>query len=341
MNTSSSIIIALAAATAVALLAMRAVSAPPLPKYVPPIPKEYQYAPGDYPSVTFSKDGNVAMSYIATIGGTAKVQVMCNLDLTNPSSSQSTCKLLQIVHGMGEDVKSYFGMANSAWGKNPNTLVWGPRLSGTAPDATFTTWPSMGWVRGNPSTGPGGGITSFEVLDAINAALFSMFPSITKAILAGHSAGGQCLARYTGLSTLPPNFPNIAIHYFILSPSTYLWLTPDRPGPTSGCGGFNNWFLGLQNLNAYAAKTGADAILANYKSRNVTAMCGTSDTGTAMLDQSCGANAQGANRYERYKNFVSMASSVGLQHFTSQDFQGGHSISWKSTPFTAILNGPC
>jgi hypothetical protein len=284
------------------------------------------------PDVVFSKNSDG--TYTATVGGKSKLQFMCNLDVT--SSAIKPTKVFQMVHGMTRDMKGYFSMANNAWGRGSNILVWAPRfpIQSEILDSSYNYWSQMSAVTGDASNGPSN-MTSFEFLDAINGAFFKLY-SITVAVLAGHSFGGQLSARYTGLSYLPELFPKVKIYYCILSPSSFLWIVPERPNPSSSCG--NNWFYGLDRLNVYANKMGANNIYCNYMNRNVIVMCGTNDTASAMLDQSCAANTQGANRYERAKNFVALMEKLGAKNFQYEYFNGGHGTNLKGKILSSILN---
>lgn len=288
--------------------------------------------PPSLPDVVFSKNSDG--TYTATVGGKSKLQFMCNLDVT--SSSIKPTKVFQMVHGMTRDMKGYFSMANSAWGRGSNILVWAPRfpIQSEILDSSYNYWSQMSAATGDASNGPSN-ITSFEFLDAINGAFFKLY-GITVAVLSGHSFGGQVTARYTGLSYLPELFPKVKIYYCILSPSSFLWIVPERPNPSSSCG--NNWFYGLDRLNVYANKMGANNIYCNYMNRNVIVMCGTNDTASAMLDQSCAANTQGANRYERAKNFVALMEKLGAKNFQYEYFNGGHGTNLKGKILSSILN---
>lgn len=287
--------------------------------------------PPSLPDVVFSKNSDG--TYTATVGGKSKLQFMCNLDVT--SSSIKPTKVFQMVHGMTRDMKGYFSMANNAWGKSSNILVWAPRfpIQSEVIDSSYNYWSQMSAATGDASGGPST-LTSFEFLDAINGAFFKLY-GITVAVLSGHSFGGQVAARYTGLSYLPELFPKVKIYYCILSPSSFLWIVPEKPSPSSSCG--NNWFYGLDKLNVYANKMGANNIYCNYMNRNVIVMCGTNDTATAMLDQSCSANTQGANRYERAKNFVALMEKLGAKNFQYEYFNGGHGTNLKGKILSSIL----
>lgn len=274
-----------------------------------------------------------ANTYYATIG-TNMLELMCNVDLVSSSSTTFT-QLFLMVHGLTRDMTGYYGMAQRAWGSS--CLVWAPKfpIASEKSNPSQNNWSEFNWVTGEPSTG-GTGMVSYEFLDVINRTILRKFPSITTVVLAGHSSGGQYIARYTGVSVLPDFFPDRAINYCIISPSTYLWLNSERPHPTTACS-TNNWFLGLDKLNAYASKIGAENIVKNYLNRNVIAICGTQDTQTAMLDMSCGANAQGANRYERFQNFVAHMTKLGAKNFISGTVNSGHGVNFKNDILSKIL----
>lgn len=288
------------------------------------------------PVITKTSESN---TYLATIGQN-KLKFLCNIDVTNPSSASNTCIVFQMIHGIDRTAKGYFSMANNAWGKNPNTLVWAPRfpIQSEATD-NENYWSTMGWVTGDESNGPGK-MPSFQFLDSINSYFFKTFP-IKTAILAGHSGGGQSTARYTGVSYLPEMFPNVKIYYCIIAPSTYLWLTPDRPKPSDCSKNTNNWFWGLDRLNTYAAMMGSKNIYCNYMKRNVIVMCGTEDTGTGMLDTSCQANTQGANRFERAKNFAELMTKLQAKNFQYEWYKGGHGPNLRANVITTIMKNGC
>ncbi len=280
-------------------------------------------------------------TYFATIGSDVLI-IMCNF---NPNAvyiaaSPAPVKLFEMVHGLTRDMKGYYSMASKAWSNTAKTnLVWAPRfvIASEKENASQNAWSDFGWVQGSASTG-GTGMTSYEFSDVINRTFLTKYPTIKTAYLTGHSSGGQYAARYTGLSVLPDIFPDRIFYYCIISPSTFLWLTADRPVSGSTCSSSNNnWFLGLDRLNEYAAKVGAERIKSNYMNRNVIAICGTQDVETAMLDQSCGANAQGANRYERYKNFVAHMQTLGAKTFYYTTVPSGHGVSFGSDAVKAYI----
>jgi hypothetical protein len=70
---------------------------------------------------------------------------------------------------------------------------------------------------------------------------------------------------------------------------------PDR----SACPDYNDWHYGLENVNPYIGAQDPDEVRAQLVRRDVVYLVGTEDTGSNLLDQSCGAMLQGPNRYLR------------------------------------------
>jgi hypothetical protein len=65
------------------------------------------------------------------------------------------------------------------------------------------------------------------------------------------------------------------------------------------CSNYNNWHYGLANLNTYMSRLSLADIRSNLTGRDVIIFVGSADTGTSMLDMSCGAMLQGRHRYYR------------------------------------------
>ena len=57
------------------------------------------------------------------------------------------------------------------------------------------------------------------------------FPSLAQIVVAGHSAGGQVVTRYSMANKLDP-VPGVGLSYVVANPSSYAWPVAERPLPT-------------------------------------------------------------------------------------------------------------
>jgi poly(3-hydroxybutyrate) depolymerase len=130
----------------------------------------------------------------------------------------------------------------------------------------------------------------------------SLIPKIVEAVrvreqrptqpyfLLGHSAGGQFLARLSGVTATQ------ADRIVIANPGSHLFPTRDQPFPY-GFGGLPD---GLSD----------DLALQRYLAQPVTIYLGTADTGSESLPQNEHAQRQGATRYERGNNCYRAAAEL-------------------------------
>jgi len=182
---------------------------------------------------------------------------------------------------------------------------------------------------------------SLNILDEIVHTFCNktLFPSLEKILVVGHSAGGQTVQRYA-LGTMADSFPGkvVAIKYIIANPSSFLYLDATRArnisrNPTCGrycnstsipsdtftfglptseditsCKNYNLYKYGTDNLNKYMNKTGVSTLVHNYRQKNVTYLFGGEDTCNSLydcdcsdhvLDTTCSAQLQGMCRIQR------------------------------------------
>lgn len=222
-----------------------------------------------------------------------------------------------VVHGTLRNAGTYF--ETMIWvtqreGVLPTTLVIAPHFQ-TAADgagADEPIWTSNGWKRGDQSNGTSAdpdGISSYEAVDRLLAYLGfpSRFPSLEKVVVTGHSAGGQYTHRFAAGSQMEDSLTHLHFRYVVANPSTYLYLGPERAGEQGGwqlpdrtrCPDYNQWHLGLEEVNPYIAAQELDETQSQLIRRNVLYLVGEKDVGTDMLDMSCGAMLQGRNRFLR------------------------------------------
>ena len=150
------------------------------------------------------------------------------------------------------------------------------------------------WRGGGDANGTA--YSSYDYIDAIFARLAdkNRYPNLRKVVLAGYSAGGQCVGRYvaTGRSVVRGG---VEVAYLAMAPSTEFLFEADQP-----------WLYGLKGRPRYSAKLTHDEIMRNLCSRRVWRGCGSMDIlgrPDTALDMTPPAVAQGANRFERFRNF--------------------------------------
>ena len=240
---------------------------------------------------------------------------------------------LIVVHGNNRDPDSYFVSGVSAvsqGGATGTTAVVAPHFQtiDDGPESDEPYWSSPGWKRGNLSLseGPSPRVSSYAALDSIVRLFLNAgrFPALREIVVTGHSAGGQVLHRYAATSQVEEGARDgVSFRYVVANPSTYLYLGPERenlsgdftvPGGV-GCDDYNEWHYGLEDRNSYAEALEADTIRAHLSRRDVRILIGDADTLSASLDQSCGANLQGVNRFVRGRTIV---------RFMEVLYAGGH-----------------
>lgn len=186
-------------------------------------------------------------------------------------------------------------------------------------------WSESGWKIGESSK-DGSNLSSFTVVDELVAQLADKdrYPNLKEIYISGHSAGGQFVQRYAMLSNTPNKYKKYDFKFFVLNPSSYIYLDKKRPVPSKenefvspyhkkgpwrkrfrslvDAPGFNHYKYGLDELVPYVTLK-KKKILKYYGQRQVYYGVGTEDTGDDMLDMTPPAMLQGQNRYERAKNY--------------------------------------
>ncbi len=199
----------------------------------------------------------------------------------------------------------------------------------------------MGWSCRGDSWRSGGAATtnpelrSFDFVDALVARLADKrkFPNLSTIVVAGHSAGGQFVARYQMANRIHGAL-GVAIDYVVANPSSYAWPDASRPLPVddgapaaaavgwraerphthfrygpfdpAGAPGYDRWPYGLEGRKAgYTAGTGDDQLRRQLASRPVTYLLSQVDTlPLGGFDESPEAMAQGLTRRARGEAFV-------------------------------------
>ena len=229
-------------------------------------------------------------------------------------------RALIVIHGRLRNAQTYLHSAERAAtqaGQLSTTLVIAPQFLNerdgsrhTFPD-TLLRWHANDWMAGAPAVGPQA-LSSYAALDQILARLDDRkrFPALREVVIAGHSGGAQVVQRYalTTQAEKTLQADGIKVRYVIANPSSYAYFNAQRPIPTfdaANCPGFNTWKYGLKELPAYAEGQKHRQLEQAYIERDITYLLGAKDTDPnhPALDKSCEAEAQGAFRLERGKNY--------------------------------------
>jgi pimeloyl-ACP methyl ester carboxylesterase len=228
-------------------------------------------------------------------------------------------RVLIIIHGRLRDAETYRQSAERAVqqaGHSANTLVIAPQFLNETDVAihpvaeTVLRWQGNEWMAGGLSTAPFA-LSAYAALDQIVARLGDrrQFPDVKDVVIAGHSGGAQVVQRYAVLSHDQPalNAAGVHVRYVIANPSSYAYFDERRPVAFShaGCPDFDRWKYGLTDLPAYAEGQTPAQLEDNYVQREIIYLLGQQDIDPnhPALDKSCEANAQGANRLMRGRNY--------------------------------------
>lgn len=229
-------------------------------------------------------------------------------------------RALIVIHGRLRNAQTYLHSAEQAAtqaGQLSTTLIVAPQFlndtDGTRhalPDSVLR-WHANDWMAGAPALSPAS-LSSYAALDKILERLDDRkrFPNLREVVVAGHSGGAQVVQRYalTTQADKALQADGIKVRYVIANPSSYAYFNAQRPIPTfdaANCPGFNTWKYGLKELPAYAQGQKHPKLEQAYIERDITYLLGAKDTNPnhPALDKSCEAEAQGAFRLERGKNY--------------------------------------
>lgn len=273
--------------------------------------------------------------------------------LTSPDSTLE--RAVVVVHGAESNAGEYFSRIIEAAtddGLVDRTLVVAPRFPHEMAGAGELYWlasssSGFSWQQGDPSQGPGEGISSFEVLDRLVTTLSDgdLFPGIRVITVVGHSAGGQAVQRYAAGTQLAAGAGGPETVFVIANPSSFLYLDDRRPLPGSSTDfavpetscTFDRYKYGLQERNAYMNMLGADALRLGYLGRFVTYLAGEEDDDPedSNLDTSCRAEWQGPHRYARATAF-----SNHVEKFYPDNFHRFISVPGVGHSSTAMFSSP-
>lgn len=336
-----------ALALAALLPALAAHAQTPLPDpydYDETVPAPKRAAPLRWQTVELGKPGH-----------RYKMPVYANRDLRS-DDLRGIKHALIVIHGVKRDADQYYETAAALLADNPDrardTLILAPRFAG-AIDSGFggmAAWRKASWEDGEDSVQAAGRpapVSSFQVLDDLLRTLNDRkrLASLQGIVLAGHSAGAQLVQRYAVLNDIdgPLRRDGLALRYVVANPSSYLYLTNERPRADGKgyapyergiCPTYNQYKYGTDKLPAYARETEDSRLFVRYAARDVTYLLGGADNNPEhrLLDKACGAEAQGATRLARGTGYVQYeyalaargAKPVALRHASFEVGGVGH-----------------
>lgn len=231
-----------------------------------------------------------------------------NGSIDNPPVEVS--RVIFVVHGNDRracEIASAALAAGTAEQRATTLVVapWFPIRGNRVNLKTHLYWTFSSWSQGNESENRDARISSFAVADELLDRV-RHHPTV----VVGFSGGGQFVNRYAAGTSQEP------LRFVITNPSTYLYWTPDRPGtPRSeiaACPAYNNYRYGLKHLNRYMNNAGALNLTRRYGQRHVVYLLGDADNDprSTSMDKTCGAEAQGRNRFERGQRYWAYLPSV-------------------------------
>lgn len=280
--------------------------------------------------------------------------------------NENVRRALVMIHGTNRNADNYFSTAVSAAflaDALDDSIVISPHIAsaeGRCHDALATnevswscrgdSWRSGGSAASHPD------LTSFDFIDAILKKLSNkkLFPNLSAVVVAGHSAGGQFVARYQMANRVHETL-GLAISYVVANPSSYAWPDATRPLPIgdaapgnaerawetekvhtsfsygafdgSACANYDRWPAGLESRSGgYTARIDDAQLKRQLVSRQTTFLFGQVDTlPLGSFDSSCPAMAQGATRRARGESYVKYVNErLGARHAVQIVPECGH-----------------
>src|SRR3954462_4787251 len=195
---------------------------------------------GTAPSAACTTATERCTEWIALGGGPARSLIYRTRSLD--ARNDAVRRALIMVHGTNRNADHYFSTAVAATflaDALDDSVVISPRLASAAGNCHDTLAPNeVSWSCTGDSWRSGGtaashpDLTSFEFIDQILKALAnkSVFPNLRAIVVAGHSAGGQVVARYQMANRVHETL-GVPVTYVVANPSSYAWPDATRPLP--------------------------------------------------------------------------------------------------------------
>ncbi len=236
------------------------------------------------------------------------------------------------IHDETRDATSALTMLSTLAGElNATTLIIAPqflvpsdivRFADQLPEKgrAFAAWQISGWGRGDESMPVSGrkSISSFAVVDLLLMYVSDKdhFPDLDTIVLAGFGEGANFVQRYAAFNLASDvlDKQGLTVRYVVAAAGNYLYQTPTRfMGTKKGfgipenadCPDYHAYPFGVDKLNAYARRRGANAAKVDYATRSITYL--NAKGPDPMPESSCAALVQGisgAERAERYRLYL-------------------------------------
>jgi pimeloyl-ACP methyl ester carboxylesterase len=325
-------------------------------------PLQSRRAPDATPACTTATSNCTEWVALSTGGARSLIYRSRSLDVRDDNIRRA----LIMVHGTNRNADHYFSTAVTAAflaGALDDTIVVSPRIASAAGNchdtlaANEVSWSCTGdsWRSGGTSASHPD-LTSFDFVDQIVRKLAnkSMFPNMRAIVVAGHSAGGQFVARYQMANRVDETL-GVPVSYVVANPSSYAWPDSTRPQAVddatpenakgawesekphikfsygafeaSACANYNKWPAGLESrTSGYTAKMSDDQLKKQMVSRRTTFLFGQVDVlPLGGFDASCPAMAQGATRRARGEAYVKYVNEkFGAEHHMQIVPECGH-----------------
>ncbi len=259
------------------------------------------------------------LTELRTPAGTVQLPFDVSLDWSKPQPSITRAVIL--LHGKGRDVDGYYkGLqraAGEAGAASAHSILIAPQflndhdIQDHGLGKQVVRWRTGAWEAGGPALGPAPA-SAYDVLDAMlqHLADKTLFPNLKDIVLAGHSGGGQTVQRYAIVGKVPALVAAQGIHlrFVIANPSSYLYLSDDRPAQHRGCGGWDRWKYGVRDAPEYVKLTATHTwaqMEADFAAADVIYLMGDEDTDPHQkdLDVSCAGEAEGPTRMARATSY--------------------------------------
>jgi predicted outer membrane repeat protein len=244
-----------------------------------------------------------------------------------------------VIHGIGRNAHGYYDAVVTAAedaDADDHTIIVVPQFliendiveHGLESNVLF--WSESGWVQGDNSASTTNhprpaSISAYSVVDSILTRLAQNNINLRKIVVAGHSAGGQFVNRYSIGNQVEQGLLDdygITVSYTVANPSSYMYLDQTRwiqgtqydyvvpdAQTIANCPNFNHYKYGFEAIPVghYMGRVDDLTLIESFRLRRVMYLLGTADTLTDQLDMGCEANLQGRRRYDRgtiYKNYL-------------------------------------
>src|SRR5436190_17591643 len=178
--------------------------------------------------------------FVTLKNGPARSLVYTTYPLDRPNAAIRAALIM--VPGTNRNADHYFRTATTAAflaGALEDSIVIAPRIAsadGSCHDTlelNEVSWSCGGdsWRSGGPSP-TSRELTSFDFVDEILRRLGDrkVFPNLRAIVVAGHSAGGQFVARYELANKVHESL-GVPVTYVVANPSSYAWPDATRPLP--------------------------------------------------------------------------------------------------------------